>query len=77
MQVDDKEKHESAKTWRAANDEKVHFPQAESSYKKAKATLANSREWLQLNPSTDVVSLGEWMLGLSFPVIASNNMAVG
>ena len=41
-----------------ANNAKISFSQAESSYKKAKATLANSREWLQLNPLREVVSSG-------------------
>jgi len=61
------------------NDTKTphELPQAESSYKKAKATLANSREWLQLNPGREVVSSAEWILGLSSPVIASNSMVVG
>ena len=40
------------------NNANVSFSQAESSYRKAKATLANSREWLQLNPLTEVVSPG-------------------
>ena len=38
------------------NNAKASSSQAESSYKKAKPTLANSRVWLQLNPLTEVVS---------------------
>ena len=63
--------------------QKPHEPlQAESSYKKAKATLANSRECSQLNPSTEVVSLGVWTPGLLFPrsffpSMASNSMVAG
>ena len=58
--------------------QKRFFPQAESSYKKTRATLENSRVWLQLNPSTEVVSSGKWILGLSpSPMIASYSKVVG
>ena len=63
--------------------QKPHEPlQAESSYKKAKATLANSRECSQLNPSTEVVSPDVWTMGLLFPrsffpSMASNSMVAG
>jgi len=60
-----------------ANNANVLSPQTESSYKKARATLENSRVWSQLNPSTEVVSSDEWILGLSSPVMASYSMVVG